>query len=142
MFYPADSRIVGTTDDAVGALKAMVAARRETDEAAAALSPPGPRKKGGWFGRKAVAQSPPPERFDLTGVHIGKAGSVAADQTMDSVLSAFVRWSQKPDDAAAGIFNISKAMRRLDTFATFQHEHLVEYFDTPVGMDTAELTVW
>ena len=56
--------------------------------------------------------------WELRGVHIGKGP--AAGKTLDDFLAAFLHWCQKEDDRAAGRFNVTKAMRRLTSFAEYQ----------------------
>jgi len=74
--------------------------------------------------------------WQLNGVHLGTFASEG--KTMDDVLLAFLQWCQKDEDRAACRFNLSKAMRRLTAFATFQDKHYEQFFDTPVDPSEAE----
>lgn len=73
-----------------------------------------------------------PQRWDLRSVHLGNG--VAAGRTMDDVYTAFLRWAQKPEDVESKTFNISKAERRFETFATFQDEIFDKYFTEPIDL--------
>lgn len=71
-------------------------------------------------------------KYDLRGVHLGK--SIAEGKTMKDVYKAFLLWSQKDADIAQKTFNISKAFRRFDSFATAQEKHYSQtgYFKDPI----------
>lgn len=71
-------------------------------------------------------------KYELRGVHLGK--SVAKGKTKDDVYRAFLLWAQKEEDVENKSFNVSKAFRRFDTFATAQEKHYSKtgYFKEPV----------
>jgi hypothetical protein len=66
----------------------------------------------------AAAAAAGKQTWELRGVHIGQGP--AAGKTLDDFLVAFLHWCQKDEDRAAGRFNVSKAMRRLTSFAEYQ----------------------
>ena len=70
--------------------------------------------------------------YELRGVHLGK--SIAKGKTKDDVYKAFLFWSQKDEDVTANRFNVSKALRRFETFAKTQEKHYSEtgWFKDPV----------
>jgi hypothetical protein len=87
--------------------------------------------------------------FELRGVHFGKGAAVGKD--IDDLLRAFLYWAQTPECREAERFNISKAMRRLESFAQFQEKYFDQYFSDPVlpseagfasVADTFNLMVW
>ena len=71
-------------------------------------------------------------KYDLRGVHLGK--SIAKGKTMKDVYKAFLLWSQKDTDVKQKTFNVSKAFRRFDSFATAQEKHYSQtgYFKDPI----------
>ena len=101
--------------------------------------------------------------FEFRGVHLGKG--VATGKSVHDLLTAFLYWAQKPEDREAGLcpshvplffaplrlltlqhqycnirlgagrFNISKAFRRLQTFAEYQEKYFDQFFSEPV-LDT------
>jgi hypothetical protein len=48
-------------------------------------------------------------------------------------------WSQKPKDQDADSFNVSKAFRRLEAFASYQMRMFEPYFSTPVDTSSPEI---
>ena len=68
--------------------------------------------------------------WEFRGVHLGEGP--AAGKKMDEFLFSFLRWAQKPADRAAKSVNVSKAFRRLRTFAKYQETHADGWFATPV----------
>jgi hypothetical protein len=53
--------------------------------------------------------------------------------TFDDVLHAFLQWAKKDDDEAT--YNVSKAFRRLDSYATWMEEHRLE-LEQPLTVDS------
>ena len=71
-----------------------------------------------------------PIRWALRGVHLGKG--IALGKTLDDMYSSFLHWAHKPEDVSEKRFNITKAYRRLEAFATFQETHFDEFFNEPI----------
>jgi hypothetical protein len=78
--------------------------------------------------------------YELRGLHLGK--SVAKGKTKDDVHKAFLFWAQKEEDVKANVFNVSKAMRRFQTFAATQEKHYSEtgWFKDPVYLSDVEIS--
>ena len=106
----ADYIVTASQQEALLALKAMVAA------AVAAEARQGGKQSGS---RKCI--------WDLRGVHLGAGICVA--KTRNDLFLAFIMWAEQE----AGRFNVSKAMRRLQTFAEYQEEHF-EHLREPIEL--------
>jgi hypothetical protein len=60
-------------------------------------------------------------------------------KTRNDVHRAFLLWSQKPNDRLEDSFNVSKAFRRLETFADYQLKMYEPYFSTPVDITSPDI---
>jgi hypothetical protein len=71
-------------------------------------------------------------KYDLRGVHLGK--SVCRGKTKEDLYKGFLLWSQKDQDIKTNSFNVSKAFRRFESFATAQEKHYSKtgHFKEPV----------
>jgi len=105
-----DYIVTASQQEALLALKGMVAA-------AVAAEARQQRKLTG--SRKCI--------WDLRGVHLGVGICVA--KTRDDLFLAFIMWAEE----GAGRFNVSKAMRRLQTFAEYQEAHF-EHLREPIEL--------
>lgn len=74
-----------------------------------------------------------PRALEFRGVHRGKG--VATEKSLHELLTAFLYWAQKPEDRDAGRFNITKAFRRLKSFAEYQEKYFHKIFADPL-LDT------
>ena len=74
--------------------------------------------------------------WELRGVHLGSG--VCAGKTRDDLFLAFVIWAEQ----GPGIYNVSKAMRRLQAFAEFQEQHFQRFFSTPLEVQDASLSAY
>ena len=72
-------------------------------------------------------------RWELRSLHLGEG--VCAGRAYGDVLRAFLQWSQTEEDRLDARFNISKAMRRLSSFASFSEKYFEEVFNTPLTLN-------
>ena len=97
-----DKIIFGDIGDALLALKAMIPAKEDETDT----------------------------MYDFKSVHLGK--SAARGKTKDDIYRGFLYWSQKDEDVENECFNITKAFKRLTSFAKCQDDYFEKYWDTPV----------
>ena len=77
------------------------------------------------------------ERFDYASLHLGVG--ICKNKTRADVHRAFLLWSQKPDDREKDLFNVSKAFRRLSSFADYQLKMYEPYFSTPIDPEADDI---
>eukprot|EP00040_Diaphanoeca_grandis_P024493 m.134675 g.134675 ORF g.134675 m.134675 type:complete len:386 (+) comp29750_c1_seq4:127-1284(+) len=131
---------VGEFDDALEKLKSLVTSQKAKDtedsSLAAAVEDLSVDVKSQKKKKKKSKKGEPvvhdPIRWELRGVHLGKG--IALGKTLDDVYSSFLHWAQKPEDVSEKRFNITKAYRRLEAFATFQETHFDEFFNEPIDV--------
>jgi len=76
-------------------------------------------------------------RYNYQSMHLGKG--VCTGKTPEDVHRAFLLWCQKPEDREADSFNVSKAFRRLSSFAEYQLRMFDKYFSEPVDIHSEEI---
>ena len=76
-------------------------------------------------------------KYNYESMFLGKGVCAGKDRT--DVHRAFLLWCQKSEDRAADSFNVSKAFRRLEGFADYQHRMHDKYFNEMVDIHSEEM---
>ena len=113
-----DLIVTGSQQKALDALRTLVAAASAADGEES--------EQGGAGHRRSI--------WEFRGVHLGFG--ICQKKKLDDLLLAFIMWAEEPSASIheAASFNVTKAMRRLSNFASFQEEHFERFFSEPLEL--------